>query len=59
VVHADGLIAVIPVFNGSYSGLFKMFFDVLDPDSMAAMAGKPVLAGAAGEDWGAVRVPAG
>jgi FMN reductase len=46
--NADGLIAVTPVFNGSYSGLFKMFFDVLDPDSMAAMAGKPVLAGAAG-----------
>jgi FMN reductase len=48
VADADGLIAVTPVFNGSYSGLFKMFFDVLDPDSMAAMAGKPVLAGAAG-----------
>jgi FMN reductase len=48
VADADGLIAVTPVFNGSYSGLFKMFFDVLDPDSMAALAGKPVLAGAAG-----------
>jgi FMN reductase len=48
VANADGLIAVTPVFNGSYSGLFKMFFDVLDPDSMAALAGKPVLVGAAG-----------
>jgi FMN reductase len=48
VADADGLIAVTPVFNGSYSGLFKMFFDVLDPDSMAALAGKPVLAAAAG-----------
>ena len=48
VANADGLIAVTPVFNGSYSGLFKMFFDVLDPDSMAALAGKPVLVGATG-----------
>jgi FMN reductase len=48
VAGSDGLIAVTPVFNGSYSGLFKMFFDVLDPDSMAALAGKPVLAGATG-----------
>jgi FMN reductase len=48
VANADGLIAVTPVFNGSYSGLFKMFFDALDPDSMAALAGKPVLAAAAG-----------
>jgi len=48
VADADGLIAVTPVFNGSYSGLFKMFFDALDPDSMAALAGKPVLAAAAG-----------
>src|SRR4051794_35438884 len=26
VVGADGLIAVTPIFRGSYSGLFKMFF---------------------------------
>jgi FMN reductase len=31
---ADGLIAVTPVFSGSYSGLFKMFFDVLDRDAL-------------------------
>jgi FMN reductase len=37
---ADGIIAVTPVFSGSYSGLFKTFFDVLDPE---ALAGKPVL----------------
>jgi FMN reductase len=49
VANADGVIVVTPVFNGSYSGLFKMFFDVFDPDSMAAMAGKPVLVGAAGD----------
>lgn len=40
VSAADGLIAVTPVFNGSYSGLFKMFFDALDPD---ALTGTPVL----------------
>lgn len=40
---ADGLIAVTPIFSTAYSGLFKSFFDVLDPD---AMAGLPVLIGA-------------
>jgi FMN reductase len=43
VVGADGLIAVTPIFSGSYSGLFKTFFDVLDKESLA---GKPVLLGA-------------
>lgn len=43
VVGADGLIAVTPIFSGSYSGLFKTFVDVLDRD---ALAGKPVLLGA-------------
>jgi FMN reductase len=45
---ADGLIAVTPIFNASYSGLFKVFFDVLEQD---ALAGVPVLV-AATEDWG-------
>lgn len=45
VVGADGLIAVTPTFNGSYSGLFKSFVDVLEPESLA---GKPVLIGATG-----------
>ena len=43
VTAADGLIAVTPVFSGSYSGLFKTFFDVLDE---GALRGKPVLLGA-------------
>jgi FMN reductase len=43
VASADGLIAVTPIFSGSYNGLFKTFFDVLDDD---ALAGVPVLAGA-------------
>lgn len=34
---ADGLIAVTPVFKASYSGLFKMFFDVLDTDALVGM----------------------
>ncbi|MEU3777735.1 CE1759 family FMN reductase [Streptomyces sp. NPDC032472] len=45
VAAADGLIAVTPVFAGSYSGLFKSFFDVIDKDSLT---GKPVLLGATG-----------
>lgn len=40
VVHADGLIAVTPIFSASYTGLFKTFFDVLEDGSLA---GKPVL----------------
>jgi len=43
VVGADALIAVTPIFSASYSGLFKIFFDVLDKD---VLAGKPVLVGA-------------
>jgi FMN reductase len=40
VQGADGLVAVTPVFTASYSGLFKTFVDVLDPD---ALTGTPVL----------------
>ncbi|WP_326550368.1 FMN reductase [Micromonospora sp. NBC_01813] len=45
VAAADGLIAVSPVFNASYSGLFKAFFDVLPEDTLRD---KPVLIGATG-----------
>lgn len=45
VVTADGVIAVTPIFTASYSGLFKTFFDVLEPDSLA---GTPILTGATG-----------
>jgi len=31
---ADGLVAVTPVFSASYSGLFKTFFDVLEPGTL-------------------------
>ncbi len=45
VGSADALIAVTPVFSASFSGLFKSFFDVLDP---AALVGTPVLMAATG-----------
>lgn len=45
VTGADGVIAVTPVFTASYSGLFKSFFDLVDP---AALTGTPVLLGATG-----------
>ncbi|MFW5415515.1 FMN reductase [Nocardiopsis sp. CNT-189] len=43
--RADGLIAVTPIFNASYSGLFKTFFDVLEE---GALQGTPVLIAATG-----------
>ncbi|AUH43550.1 FMN reductase [Streptomyces sp. CMB-StM0423] len=48
VTGADGLIAVTPVFSGSYSGLFKSFFDVIGAADDGALAGKPVLVAATG-----------
>lgn len=45
VTGADGLVVVTPVFAASYSGLFKSFFDVIDPD---ALTGQPVLVAATG-----------
>jgi len=43
VGEADALIAVSPIFEASYSGLFKMFFDVLEEGTLS---GKPVLVAA-------------
>ena len=43
VTSADGLILVTPVFTAGYSGLFKMFFDLLDTQ---AIDGTPTLIGA-------------
>lgn len=45
VVGGDGLVVVSPIFNASFSGLFKMFFDVVE---QGELAGKPVLLGATG-----------
>jgi FMN reductase len=43
VTAASGVVAVSPIFSGSYNGLFKTFFDVLDD---GALDGVPVLLGA-------------
>jgi len=45
VTASDAAIFVTPIFTTSYSGLFKSFIDVLDPD---AITGLPVLLGATG-----------
>ncbi|GAA3183454.1 MULTISPECIES: FMN reductase [Streptomyces] len=45
VERADGVIAVTPAFNASFSGLFKSFFDVLPEGTLADM---PVLMAATG-----------
>ncbi|MFG3707681.1 FMN reductase [Micromonospora sp. NPDC047670] len=45
VTGADGLIAVTPIFNASYNGLFKSFFDLVDT---GALTDRPVLVGATG-----------
>ncbi|GIJ52593.1 CE1759 family FMN reductase [Virgisporangium aurantiacum] len=45
IAGADGLIVVTPIFNTSYSGLFKSFFDVFEEGSLRD---KPVLLGATG-----------
>jgi FMN reductase len=45
ITTADGLVAVTPIFTTSYSGLFKSFIDILEPQSLTGM---PVLIGATG-----------
>jgi len=45
VETADAVIAVSPVYKGSYTGLFKHLFDFVAPNSLA---GKPVVVGATG-----------
>ncbi|MEE6262399.1 FMN reductase [Plantactinospora sonchi] len=45
VAAADGVITVTPIFNASYSGMFKSFFDVLGDE---ALLGRPVLIAATG-----------
>ena len=45
VAEADVVVAVTPVFSASYSGLFKSFFDVLEPN---LLSGKVALIAATG-----------
>lgn len=45
LLAADALIVGSPVYKGSYTGLFKHLFDLIEP---GALAGKPVLLTATG-----------
>ena len=45
VEQADALIAVTPVYKGSYTGLFKHLIDFIEP---SALLDKPVVIGATG-----------
>lgn len=45
LVRADVLVVGSPTFKGSYTGLFKHLFDLLDP---ASLRGKPVILAATG-----------
>lgn len=45
VEQADVLVVVTPVYRGSYTGLFKHFFDFVDQD---ALVDKPILLAATG-----------
>jgi FMN reductase len=45
ISNADVLVVGSPTFKGSYTGLFKHFFDLLDP---SLLKGKPVMLAATG-----------
>ncbi|MEO4002062.1 FMN reductase [Mesorhizobium sp. CAU 1732] len=45
IKSADLLVVGSPTYKGSYTGLFKHFFDLIEPD---ALLGKPVLLAATG-----------
>ena len=45
IVEADALVVASPVYKGSYPGLFKHLFDLIEP---TALAEKPVLLAATG-----------
>ena len=45
ILAADALVVASPVYKGSYLGLFKHLFDLVDPKQLV---GKPVILGATG-----------
>lgn len=54
VLEADGLIFIIPEYNGSFPGVLKYYIDMLP--FPRGMAGKPVtFVGLAAGEWGGMR----
>jgi FMN reductase len=45
IIDAEALVVGSPTYKGSYTGLFKHFFDLLDP---SALRGKPIVLTATG-----------
>ncbi|ARO32737.1 FMN reductase (NADPH) 2 (plasmid) [Rhizobium etli] len=45
MLEADALVVGSPTYKGSYTGLFKHYFDLLDPTSLR---GKPIIIAATG-----------
>jgi len=45
VTEAQIVVAGAPVYRASYSGLLKVFFDLLAPDSLAGKLAVPILTG--------------
>lgn len=54
VLRAEGILTVVPEYNGSYPGVLKLFVDMLEfPRSLV---GKPcAFVGLAAGEWGALR----
>lgn len=48
VETADALVVGSPIYRGSYAGIFKHLFDLVDRESLA---GKPVILAATGGSW--------
>lgn len=45
VIHARIVVAGTPVYRATYSGLLKVFFDLLPPDSLVGKVGVPIATG--------------
>lgn len=46
VLAADVIVASTPVYRASYSGLLKVFFDLLPQEALAGKIGVPIVTGA-------------
>jgi FMN reductase len=47
VANAQIVLASTPIYRATYSGLLKVFFDLLPPDGLVRKVGVPIAAGAA------------